>query len=162
MRANNFIIAFITSRFKSDFILLVIFRYTWLTHLLTLRYRNFGGRATRAVTGLSSGDSGPPRYQLTEPMWCCRTRPNKILLVHGLEHMRPAVNCDRVFNLFCLYGNVSTVKILKDDKVLVELEDVEAAKRCVSNLHLLPLNEDGHKMKVKWVEFKFDIFSLPF
>lgn len=58
------------------------------------------------------------------------------------------VNCDRVFNLFCLYGNVATVKILRNDKMLVELENVEAAARCVSNLHLLPLG-DAKKIKVK-------------
>lgn len=72
--------------------------------------------------------------------------PNKILLVHGLEHM--SVNCDMVFNLFCLYGNISMVKILKDNKILVALEDVKAAKRCVSKLHMLPLDE-SHKIKVK-------------
>lgn len=69
--------------------------------------------------------------------------------MHGLD--RVPVNCDRVFNLFCLYGNVKTVKILRDDKVLVELEDAEAARRCVSNLHMLQVDDEVN-MKVKWVQ----------
>lgn len=72
---------------------------------------------------------------------------NKILLVHGLEHVT-AINCDKVFNLFCLYGNVAVVKILKDQKVFVEMDDDEGAKRCVKNLHMLPLDEQ-HKLRVK-------------
>lgn len=39
-----------------------------------------------------------------------------------------------VFNTFCLYGNVTAVVILKDGQVLVELNDVDAAERCVSAL----------------------------
>lgn len=96
-----------------------------------------------------SGDSDPPastsRHQF-ERLMCCRPKNNRILIVHGLELV--SINCDRVFNLFCLYGNVMTVKILKDFKVLVELEDAEAAKRCVSNLHLLPL-DNANRIKVK-------------
>lgn len=71
-----------------------------------------------------------------------------MLLVHGLD--RVPVNCDRVFNLFCLYGNVAAVKVLRDDKALVEMDDGPAAERCVSNLHLLPLDDTGEwKLRVK-------------
>lgn len=96
----------------------------------------------------------PPRDSDSDPQimetefWCGPTRPNRILLVHGLEIF--PINCDSVFNLFCLYGNITSVKVLRNGKVLVEMNDVESAKRCVNNLHHLPL--DGcHKMKVKWV-----------
>lgn len=89
----------------------------------------------------ASGDSDPaPESRPSAP------EPSKVLLVHGLD--RVPVNCDRVFNLFCLYGNVTTVKILRDDKVLVELEDAESARRCVSNLHMLRLDDEVN-MKVK-------------
>jgi heterogeneous nuclear ribonucleoprotein L len=74
--------------------------------------------------------------------------PNKVLIVYGLERM--AVNCDKIFNLFCIYGNVMAVKILKGKQVLVELQDVEAAKRCVANLNLVRLDETT-ELKVKWV-----------
>ncbi|XP_050060356.1 uncharacterized protein LOC114119560 isoform X1 [Aphis gossypii] len=95
----------------------------------------------------ASGDSYPTPDLRPSP-----SIPNKVLLVHGLD--RELVNCDRVFNLFCLYGNVTTVKILKDDKVLVEMEDVEAARRCVSNLHMLQL-DDMVNMKVKYSKHNF-------
>ncbi|KAF0765112.1 Uncharacterized protein FWK35_00021822 [Aphis craccivora] len=95
----------------------------------------------------ASGDSYP-----TSDLRPTQSVPNKVLLVHGLDH--ELVNCDRVFNLFCLYGNVTTVKILKDDKVLVEMEDVEAARRCVSNLHMLQL-DDMVNMKVKYSKHNF-------
>ncbi|XP_025199878.1 uncharacterized protein LOC112597859 [Melanaphis sacchari] len=99
----------------------------------------------RSVGACGDSDQAPDlRPSLSEP--------NKVLLVHGLD--RVPVNCDRVFNLFCLYGNVTTVKILKDDKVLVELEDVEAARRCVSNLHMLQLDDEVN-MKVKYSKHNF-------
>ncbi|XP_003247624.1 uncharacterized protein LOC100571280 [Acyrthosiphon pisum] len=96
----------------------------------------------------ASGDSDPAPVE-SRPS---APEPSKVLLVHGLD--RVPVNCDRVFNLFCLYGNVTTVKILRDDKVLVELEDAEAARRCVSNLHMLQLDDEVH-MKVKYSKHNF-------
>jgi hypothetical protein len=51
--------------------------------------------------------------------------------------------------MFCLYGNVTAVKILRKGQVLVELNDVEAAKRCVAHLHLLPMDQQKLKLKVK-------------
>jgi hypothetical protein len=77
--------------------------------------------------------------------WKRRDEPGRTLLVHGLGR---DMNCDNVFNMFCLYGNVTAVKILKNRQVLVELDDVKAAERCVSNLHLLPLDQKT-KLKVK-------------
>ncbi|XP_060878930.1 uncharacterized protein LOC132951185, partial [Metopolophium dirhodum] len=96
----------------------------------------------------ASGDSDPAPVE-SRPS---APEPSKVLLVHGLD--RVPVNCDRVFNLFCLYGNVTTVKILRDDKVLVELEDAEAARRCVSNLHMLQLDDEVN-MKVKYSKHNF-------
>lgn len=111
-------------------------------------YRTTGGpsRVDAADNGHprsvgASGDSDPAPDSRPSP-----PEPSKVLLVHGLD--RVPVNCDRVFNLFCLYGNVMTVKILRDDKVLVEMEDAESARRCVSNLHMLRL-DDEVTMKVK-------------
>ncbi|XP_015373001.1 PREDICTED: heterogeneous nuclear ribonucleoprotein L-like [Diuraphis noxia] len=95
----------------------------------------------------ASGDSDVAAESRPSP-----PEPSKVLLVHGLD--RVPVNCDRVFNLFCLYGNVMTVKILRDDKVLVEMEDAESARRCVSNLHMLRL-DDEVTMKVKYSKHNF-------
>ena len=92
-----------------------------------------------------SGDSSVPHRHRPKSSWRRSAEPGRTLLVHGLGN---EIDCDKVFNLFCLYGNVKAVKILKDRQVLVELNDVEAAERCVANLHLLPLGQ-GKKLKVK-------------
>ncbi|XP_025422136.1 uncharacterized protein LOC112691912 [Sipha flava] len=83
--------------------------------------------------------------------WKRRDEPGRTLLVHGLGR---DMNCDNVFNMFCLYGNVTAVKILKNRQVLVELDDVKAAERCVSNLHLLPLDQKT-KLKVKYSKYSY-------
>jgi hypothetical protein len=72
--------------------------------------------------------------------------PDRALEVYGLEDM--PVNCDKIFKLFRMYGNVWTVKVSKDGgRVLVEMGDVEAAQRCVQNLHSLAF-EDEFEMNV--------------
>jgi predicted signal transduction protein with EAL and GGDEF domain len=50
--------------------------------------------------------------------------------------------------MFCPYGNVWAVKMLRNGGVLIELNDVKAAERCVAHLHLLPLDKKN-KLKVK-------------
>ncbi|XP_050527857.1 heterogeneous nuclear ribonucleoprotein L-like [Daktulosphaira vitifoliae] len=69
---------------------------------------------------------------------------NKILVVYGFEHL--TINCDMIFNLFCLYGNVMKVKILKNKMVLVEMNTLEEANRCIDNLHKTPI---GHTKKIE-------------
>ncbi|XP_025411989.1 heterogeneous nuclear ribonucleoprotein L-like isoform X2 [Sipha flava] len=93
-----------------------------------------------------SGDSSVSHCHRPNSSWRRRAVPGRTLLVHGLGN---EINCDMVFNMFCLYGNVTAVKILSHRQVLVELNNVEAAERCVSNLHLLPLNQKN-KLKVKY------------
>jgi RNA recognition motif-containing protein len=90
-----------------------------------------------------NGDSSVLPCHRLSSSWKQRAEPGRTLFVHGLGC---EINCDKVFNMFCLYGNVTAVKVMKDKQVLVELNDVEAAERCVSNLHLLPL---GQKTKIK-------------
>jgi hypothetical protein len=92
-----------------------------------------------------SGDTSVPPFRRSSSSQTRRAGSGKTLLVHGLEGK---INCDMVFNIFCLYGNVTAVKILRKGQVLVELNDVEAAKRCVAYLHLLPMDQHK-KLKVK-------------
>ena len=46
-------------------------------------------------------------------------------------------NCDRLFNIVCLYGNVSKIFFMKkkDGSAMVEMGDPEAAQRVVTNLN---------------------------
>lgn len=109
-------------------------------------HRNDELRSRRPIAGQSESGSGdsrpPPPHRPVPSRYAAGSRkevPNKLLIVHGMERM--AVNCDKVFNLFCVYGNVTAVKVLKGKQVLVELQDAEDAKRCVSMLNSLRLDE---------------------
>lgn len=57
-----------------------------------------------------------------------------VLLVYGLnmEYM----NCDRMFNLFCLFGNVIRVKFLKSKEgaAMVQMGDNRSVERAIFNL----------------------------
>ncbi|XP_025409987.1 heterogeneous nuclear ribonucleoprotein L-like [Sipha flava] len=126
-------------------------------HLGTSENQYLSGRnneiwSRRPITRKSQSGSGDSTGPLCRPQsWRC-AMPNKVLIVYGLERM--AVNCDKIFNLFCIYGNVMAVKILKGKQVLVELQDVEAAKRCVANLNLVRLDETT-ELKVKYSKHSF-------
>jgi hypothetical protein len=111
-------------------------------------HRDHGSSELRRIVRKPESGSGDSSAAPCRRSSSSRTRhavPGRTLLVRGLGR---EVNCDNVFNIFCLYGNVTTVKILRNGLVLVELNDVEAAKRCVNHLHLLPLDQKN-KLKIK-------------
>lgn len=56
-------------------------------------------------------------------------------MVYGLEPSR--MNCDRVFNIFCLYGNVEKVKFMKSKPgaAMVEMGDGFAVDRAINHLN---------------------------
>ncbi|XP_078097794.1 heterogeneous nuclear ribonucleoprotein L-like [Mustelus asterias] len=58
-----------------------------------------------------------------------------VLMVYGLDPSR--MNCDRVFNIFCLYGNVEKVKFMKSKPgaAMVEMGDGFAVDRAISHLN---------------------------
>ena len=57
-----------------------------------------------------------------------------VLIVNNLPD---EFNCDRLFNLVCLYGNVSKIFFMKKKKgsAMVEMCDPEAVQRVVTNLN---------------------------
>jgi heterogeneous nuclear ribonucleoprotein L len=57
-----------------------------------------------------------------------------VMMVYGLGE---SMNCERVFNLFCLYGNVVRVKFLrsKEGSAMVQMGDPGAVERCMKNLN---------------------------
>ncbi|KAM4042345.1 heterogeneous nuclear ribonucleoprotein L-like isoform 2-T2 [Anomaloglossus baeobatrachus] len=59
-----------------------------------------------------------------------------VAMVGGLHQDK--MNCDRVFNLFCLYGNVSKIKFMKSipGQAFVEMTDEFAVKRVVGFLNM--------------------------
>jgi len=58
-----------------------------------------------------------------------------VCMVYGLNHEK--VNCDRLFNLFCLYGNVIRVKFLKSKEgcAMVQMGDATSVERALHNLN---------------------------
>ncbi|TRY85171.1 hypothetical protein DNTS_006358 [Danionella cerebrum] len=58
-----------------------------------------------------------------------------VILVYGLDPVK--INADRVFNIFCLYGNVERVKFMKSKPgtAMVEMGDCYAVDRAISHLN---------------------------
>lgn len=87
-----------------------------------------------------------------------------VMMVYGLNHEK--VNCDRLFNLFCLYGNVVRVKFLrsKEGCAMVQMGELSAVDRCVTTLNSLPFF--GCEMQLSYSKQAFlnDVaqpFDLP-
>ncbi|CAL9684865.1 unnamed protein product [Knipowitschia caucasica] len=58
-----------------------------------------------------------------------------VVIVYGLEPTK--MNADRVFNIFCLYGNIERVKFMKSKPgaAMVEMGDCFAVDRALSHLN---------------------------
>lgn len=58
-----------------------------------------------------------------------------VLMIYGID--QEVMNCDKLFNLFCLYGNVHRVKFLKSKErcAMVQMGDPEGAQRVLHNLN---------------------------
>ncbi|XP_025907733.1 heterogeneous nuclear ribonucleoprotein L-like, partial [Nothoprocta perdicaria] len=72
-----------------------------------------------------------------------------VLMVYGLDQAK--MNCDRVFNIFCLYGNVEKVKFMKSKPgaAMVEMADGYAVDRAIT--HLNNNFMFGQKLNVWWL-----------
>ncbi|GFG32383.1 hypothetical protein Cfor_04363, partial [Coptotermes formosanus] len=62
-----------------------------------------------------------------------------VMMVYGLDPEKS--NADKLFNIFCLYGNVLRVKFLKTKEgcAMVQMGDGLAVERCVQNLNNVSL-----------------------
>ncbi|KAJ0066855.1 hypothetical protein NL108_004830, partial [Boleophthalmus pectinirostris] len=61
--------------------------------------------------------------------------PSSVAMVSGLHPTK--MNCTRIFNLFCLYGNIEKVKFMKSvpGTALVEMGDEYAVDRAITHLN---------------------------
>uniref|UniRef100_A0A8C6KQT6 Heterogeneous nuclear ribonucleoprotein L n=1 Tax=Nothobranchius furzeri TaxID=105023 RepID=A0A8C6KQT6_NOTFU len=61
--------------------------------------------------------------------------PPPVVMVYGLDPVK--MNADRVFNIFCLYGNVERVKFMKSKPgaAMVEMGDCYAVDRAITHLN---------------------------
>ena len=62
-----------------------------------------------------------------------------VVVVHNLA--MGEVNCDRLFNLVCQYGNVTKIFFMKTKPgcAMMEMSDHEGAQRVISNIQVRPL-----------------------
>ncbi|XP_055352804.1 heterogeneous nuclear ribonucleoprotein L-like [Paramacrobiotus metropolitanus] len=58
-----------------------------------------------------------------------------VVMLYGLNMDK--FNCDRLFNLFCMYGNVMRVKFLKskEGSAMIQMGDTISMRRAIENLH---------------------------
>ncbi|XP_025425820.1 heterogeneous nuclear ribonucleoprotein L-like [Sipha flava] len=88
-----------------------------------------------------------------------------VLMVYGLDPEK--ANCNRLFNLFCLYGNVVKVKFLKSKEgcAMVQMDNEMSVDRCMDNLNKLTLiNCNVLQLQVSKQMFLSDImvpYDLP-
>ncbi|RLU24755.1 hypothetical protein DMN91_002845 [Ooceraea biroi] len=118
---------------------------------------NFNGPATYAEPyveryGIKSDFSGreplhptPPRpgYVPTLGQTPPSSTQGSVMMVYGLQPDK--VNTDKLFNLFCLYGNVTKVKFLKTKEgcAMIQMGDSIAVERCLQNLNNVTIGMDG-------------------
>lgn len=68
--------------------------------------------------------------------------PGCVLMVYGLSTV---MNCEKLFNLVCLYGNVIRIKFLrtKSDAAMVQMGDQEGCQEVIKNLNEVQLFENA-------------------
>ena len=87
-----------------------------------------------------------------------------VTMVYGLNC--PQMNCSRIFNLFCLYGNVVRVKFLKTKEgcAMVQMGDSLAVERAVANLNNISFFDSKMQLGFSKQAFLADVqqpYELP-
>nr|XP_032800092.1 heterogeneous nuclear ribonucleoprotein L-like [Petromyzon marinus] len=94
-----------------------------------------GGMGMGVGMGNQVGPQGGTQGQHVQAMMN-QQADNKVLIVYDLDAER--FNCDRVFNILCLFGDVEKVKFLKSKPgaAMVEMGDQYAVHRAVFHLNM--------------------------
>lgn len=73
-----------------------------------------------------------------------------VMMVYGLDNN--TANTDKLFNLFCLYGNVVRIKFLKtkEGTAMVQMGDAIAVERSIQHLNNIPIGNDGGKFQIAY------------
>ncbi len=118
------------------------------------------GRQGRKYYGGANSDSNsmPFEMNLNEAGQTVASIPNftsqgSVCMVYGLNSEK--MNANRLFNLFCLYGNVIRVKFLKTKEgcAMVQLGDAASVERSMANLNNVMFF--GSKMQVGYSKQAF-------
>ncbi|RWS17452.1 heterogeneous nuclear ribonucleoprotein L-like protein [Dinothrombium tinctorium] len=111
----------------------------------------FGGAPPPPPPG--GGGAPPPIMSGQPPPPTGAPQQGAVMMVYGLDHDR--MNAERLFNLFCLYGNVVRVKFLKSKEgcAMVQMGDPVAVERCINSLNNLTFF--GKKMQLSYSKQAF-------
>lgn len=90
----------------------------------------------------------PPFGEMPMPDGCGMGMENSVICIYGLDQEK--INCDKLFNLLCQYGNVVRIKFLKSkaDTVMVQMGDPVAAQRTIDLLNRTTLL--GNKISISF------------
>uniref|UniRef100_A0A8C5EMI6 Heterogeneous nuclear ribonucleoprotein L-like n=1 Tax=Gouania willdenowi TaxID=441366 RepID=A0A8C5EMI6_GOUWI len=92
----------------------------------------------RMGSGIGARGRGGQRYGsgygLPPPEYGAHS-DSPVLMVYGLDPSK--INADKVFNIFCLYGNVERIKFMKSKPgaAMVEMADCYSVDRAISHLN---------------------------
>lgn len=87
-----------------------------------------------------------------------------VMMLYGLRPDK--FNCDRIFNLLCMYGNISKVKFLKSKEgcAMVQMGDGASVERCIDSLNDVALFDTELQISYSKQPFLHDVvqpFILP-
>ncbi|XP_046695417.1 heterogeneous nuclear ribonucleoprotein L isoform X1 [Silurus meridionalis] len=98
---------------------------------------HYEGRRIGPPLGRARGGPryGGPQYGHGPPPEYAAQADSPVIMLYGLDPFK--INADRIFNVFCLYGNVERVKFMKSKPgaAMVEMGDCYAVERAISHLN---------------------------
>jgi len=82
-----------------------------------------------------------------------RSRGGAVVMIYGMEPDK--FNCQRLFNLFCQYGNIVRIMFLKNKEgtAMVELDCTESVNKSIQNLNHSAIF--GLKLRLDWSKKDF-------
>ncbi|GIY72902.1 heterogeneous nuclear ribonucleoprotein L [Caerostris extrusa] len=88
-------------------------------------YRGDGPPVSPRGPGYGPGGPPPPGGN----------QQGSVMMAYGLSHEK--MNCDKLFNILCLYGNIVRIKFLKSKEgcAMIQMGDPISVERAVSNLN---------------------------
>lgn len=116
-----------------------------------------------STPGFSGGPAASPSLAMAN-MNPNAGQQGSVMMVYGIDQTK--MGADRLFNLFCLFGNVIRIKYLKSKEgcVMVQMGDPNSVEKCVTALNNVTIF--GKKMQLGYSKQAFlnDVqqpFELP-
>jgi len=107
-----------------------------------------GGRGGGGYGRGNNYDEGPSYGGGRGGMGGGRSSGGSVCMIYGLEPDK--FNCQRVFNIFCQYGNISRIMFLKNKEgtAMIEMDCPDSVDRAIHNLNHTAIF--GLKLRLDW------------